>query len=482
MSKVCPTCGTNYSDGNAFCPADGTTLRAAEIGASLIGNVVADRYLVTELLGEGGMGKVYLARHVRLPRDAAIKILHPSMVRDPAAVSRFNREASNASRIEHEAVARVFDFGETNDGLVYLAMEYVPGRTLKQLLAQDGPLPMPQTVSLVRQIAAGLDAAHRLQIVHRDLKPDNILVRNDTSDGLQCKIVDFGIAKAVGAGEKALTRTGFVVGTPEYMSPEQLLGEDIDHRSDVYALALVAYRCLTGDTPFDSNTADRGMMARLMNEPRPLAVVRPEMSWSDAVQAVIVEGLERDPAKRPASAGAFARALTEAAVAEAPAAPKAPAAKAPPAVAAKAAAKKTPPAAAAVTTPPAAVAVQTPPRGIEPLPPAARSASPSSPTPPLSPMSSGAAHPYHPGWSGQGPPVYIPVHVPAPPPAPSVSATRQAPWRLRLPRFSIERTIMLVAVLGFAWLVVSEGSVKGAVREVKKMARNAQVAVMRFVK
>lgn len=327
MPKVCPVCGTSYADSNIFCPADGSTLRAADPEGDLIGSVVADRYLVTDLLGEGGMGKVYLARHVRLPLQAAIKVLRPELLKDPASVARFNREAANASRIEHERVARVFDFGETGDGLVYLAMEYVSGDTLKNLLAKSGPLSLERTARIIRQVADGLDAAHRLGIVHRDLKPDNILVTVDDADGSdRCKVVDFGIAKAIGSNEKesGLTRTGFVVGTPEFMSPEQLLGSDIDHRSDVYALALVAYQCLTLDMPFDTNTPDRGMTARLVSTPRPLITVKNDVRWPAALQQVFDQALDKDPAKRTASAGALAKAFEAAIVTPVVAAPAVP--------------------------------------------------------------------------------------------------------------------------------------------------------------
>jgi serine/threonine-protein kinase len=312
MSKICPVCGNTYSDANAFCPADGTTLRAAEVTADLIGSVVADRYLVTDLLGEGGMGKVYLARHVRLPQQAAIKVLRPAMLKDAAAVARFNREAANASRIDHDRVARVYDFGEAADGTVYLAMEYVPGRTLKRLITDTGALEPRRAAGLVRQIAEGLDAAHRLGIVHRDLKPDNIMVVEDGDGAERVKVVDFGIAKALGADDgQGLTQAGYVVGTPEYMSPEQLLGGQIDARSDVYALAIVAYQCLTGGFPFDSSTPERVMAARLTEPPRTLAHAQPAIAWPPGVQAVLDAGLARDVAQRQPSAGTFARALVE---------------------------------------------------------------------------------------------------------------------------------------------------------------------------
>jgi tRNA A-37 threonylcarbamoyl transferase component Bud32 len=309
MAKICPVCSTEFTDESAFCPSDGSTLRSKESEGDLVGQVIADRYLVQKKLGEGGMGAVYLAKHVRLPKQAAIKVLRPEMLADSASVARFNQEAANASQIEHEGVARVFDYGETSDGTVYLAMEFVPGRSLRDVLDQDGALSLDMTATVIRQVAGGLDAAHRLGIVHRDLKPDNILVSSDEKTGeIRCKVVDFGIAKAVGGapGQAALTRTGMVVGTPEFMSPEQLLAGELDHRSDVYALALVAYQCLTLDLPFDLKAPDRGMTARLVSQPRRLDAVRPDLPWPQSLQAVFDQGLDRDPDQRTASAGAFA--------------------------------------------------------------------------------------------------------------------------------------------------------------------------------
>jgi len=426
MPKVCPVCGTSYADTNIFCPADGSTLRAADPEGDLIGSVVADRYLVTDLLGEGGMGKVYLARHVRLPLQAAIKVLRAELLKDPAAVARFNREAANASRIEHERVARVFDFGETGDGLVYLAMEYVSGDTLKNLLAKTGPLSLERTARIIRQVADGLDAAHRLGIVHRDLKPDNILVTVDDADGSdRCKVVDFGIAKAIGSNEKesGLTRTGFVVGTPEFMSPEQLLGSDIDHRSDVYALALVAYQCLTLDMPFDTNTPDRGMTARLVSTPRPLITVKNDVRWPAALQQVFDQALDKDPAKRTASAGALAKAF-EAAIA----APPAPVAPTTPA-AAQAAAASGESVLEKVDTPGAARAIHTLDR--DEIEKARRSQKSSKPTPAASRPAAKAK--------------------PTPAAAPRVDV--QAPRRsFRLPRFALPSLpVLLLAGAGWWW-------------------------------
>ena len=312
MAKTCPVCGKSYEDSSIFCPSDGTTLRADEAAEDLVGSVIADRYKITKLLGEGGMGRVYLAEHVRLPQKAAIKVLHPGMVKDNDAVARFNREAANAAKIEHDRVARVFDFGETREGLVYLAMEFVPGRTIRALLTDEGTLTPTRAASLTYQIAEGLDAAHRIGIVHRDLKPDNIIVMTDDQGTDRSKVVDFGIAKAVGGNDTQLTRTGMVVGTPEFMSPEQVLGESLDARSDVYALALVSYQMLTGMLPFSSSTPERSLTARLIEDPRPLSVAVPEGNWPAEVQAAFDRALAREPDQRTATALEFAEALVAA--------------------------------------------------------------------------------------------------------------------------------------------------------------------------
>ncbi|MEP7346593.1 MAG: serine/threonine-protein kinase, partial [Gemmatimonadaceae bacterium] len=310
MAKICPVCGVSYADTDAFCPKDGTTLRGADASGDLIGSVIADRYLISKQLGEGGMGRVYLARHVRLPQQAAIKVMHPQMVKDQEAVARFNREAANAARIEHDRVARVFDFGETDEGLVYLAMEFVPGRTLRSLLEESARLSPIRAANVVYQVAEGLDAAHRIAIVHRDLKPDNIMVVTDEQGVDRCKVVDFGIAKAAdegaGGAQTRLTRTGVLVGTPEFMSPEQVVGEMLDARSDVYALALVAYQMFTGVLPFVAATVERSLTARLIDEPRPLSVAAPEVAWPAQLQAAFDRALDREPATRTASALEFA--------------------------------------------------------------------------------------------------------------------------------------------------------------------------------
>lgn len=318
MAKVCPACELTYSDDDFFCAADGSPLRST--GAErddLVGTVIADRYRVEALLGEGGMGRVYRARHVRVPREAAIKVLRRALIADPYAVAAFNREAQNAASVgDHPNVASVYDFGETPDGLVFLAMEYVEGETLARLLEREPALAPRRAVEIVRQIAAGLTAAHELPapVVHRDLKPDNILLKETRDGGDWVKVVDFGIAKAVKRDTQLLTTPGLVVGTPRYMSPEQLTGGAVDVRTDVYALGIIAFQLLTGRMPFPSTSREEETtipwaLQRLTQRPLTLAEARPDVAWPAGAQAVFDRALARDPAERTPSASDFARSL-----------------------------------------------------------------------------------------------------------------------------------------------------------------------------
>jgi len=308
--KICPTCSTEYEITERFCPKDGTALRSATAEhTNLVGSVIAERYHVLRKLGEGGMGQVYLAEHVKMGRQSAVKVMHPGMVHDANTIARFNREAANASRIDHPNVAGIYDFGETPEGLVYLAMQYIEGETLTQVVQASGALAPARAGEIARQAAEGLHAAHGLGIVHRDLKPDNIMVTKDR-DGIDCvKVVDFGIAKAGGRDAQKVTKTGIVVGTPEYMSPEQLSGEDVDGRSDQYSLALVAFNMLTGELPFPAESTQTAMVMRLTEKPWTLAQMKPEVAWPPAVQAVMAKALDRHASERYATTREFGRAL-----------------------------------------------------------------------------------------------------------------------------------------------------------------------------
>jgi serine/threonine protein kinase len=307
--KVCTTCGAEYGDEKLFCERDGTPLRKSGAMNDLVGMVIADRYHITKKLGEGGMGQVYLAEHVKMGRRCAIKIMMPGTMSDPEAISRFNREAANASRISHPNVCAIYDFGETPDGLIYLAMEFIEGKSLTDLLAEAGTLPLVRAATMIQQSAEALQVAHDLGIVHRDLKPDNIMVSPVRGTDV-VKVVDFGIAKAIGGEDgkaQKVTKTGFVVGTPEYMSPEQLAGDPVDGRSDLYSLGLVFYRMLTGASPFPADSQQETMIKRLTDDPMPLAVARPDVRFPPEVQRVFDRALARNPQARYQSANDFAR-------------------------------------------------------------------------------------------------------------------------------------------------------------------------------
>jgi serine/threonine-protein kinase len=309
--KRCPACGAEYPDDASFCARDRTPLPTAPGEGGLVGTVLADRFRIERKLGEGGMGEVYLARHVLMDRPCAIKLMARGWAKDADALARFNREATNASRISHPNVCAIYDFGTTSDGVVYLAMEYVEGRPLSDLLA-GGPLSTERAVELAGQAAAGLAAAHELGIVHRDLKPDNIMVVEQRGRAV-VKLVDFGIAKAAAADQgQRVTRTGLVVGTPEYMSPEQLAGDEVDGRSDQYALALVVFRMLTGALPFAAATAQETMVKRLTERPRRLSEGAPGTSFPPGLEAAIDRALRRRREERFETVDRFAAELRQA--------------------------------------------------------------------------------------------------------------------------------------------------------------------------
>ena len=311
-AKICPQCGTEYPLDVRFCPKDGATLRAPK-SDDLVGQVVADRYHITSKIGEGGMGQVYLAEHVRMKRKSAVKVMSPRLAQDPDAIQRFNREASNACQIAHPNVAAVYDFGETEDGLIYLAMEYIDGEPLTHVIRRQGALPPARAADITCQTADGLGAAHELGIVHRDLKPDNIMIakRRDGSDFV--KVVDFGIAKAIEGDDQKVTKTGLAVGTPEYMSPEQLAGDRLDPRTDIYSLGLVSFAMFTGSLPFPAVTSKEAMIMRLTERPRTLAQIRPDVAWPAALQRVFDRALANDAAARYQDVTQFGRDTVQAA-------------------------------------------------------------------------------------------------------------------------------------------------------------------------
>jgi serine/threonine protein kinase len=278
-----------------------------------IGSILAGRYRIVQRLGNGAMGAVYLGEHLRIGRKDAIKVLRDSLAHDREAMARFIRGARSVSKIRHENVCTIYDFSDTADGVQFLAMEYIPGSTLRDALEEKGTFPIERALDITVQAANALQAAHDAGIVHRDLKPANIMLMPGRGGADIVKVVDFDIAKAQDdSDESEVTRLGFVVGTPEYMSPEQLTGERLDGRSDVYSLAIVFYRMVTGLVPFPSDNTREMLVSRLTTAPKPLAEMMPGKQFPPALQSVLDWALQRNPDERTPSAATFAHALKEA--------------------------------------------------------------------------------------------------------------------------------------------------------------------------
>ena len=345
MSTRCPTCGTIYADDAKFCTKDGGRLLPHGGGAmpvapsaeprpttprlnatpgpskpvinhsNMAGQVLDGRYAIVKKVGEGGMSYVYLAHDVSTNERYAIKILSPALSKDENSMARLRREASLGIRLVHPNVCNIVRLGETEDGLVYVVMPYVEGDILADVNHRLGVVPLPKTVEWIVQISEGLNVAHELKIVHRDLKPENIMICKKP-DGIEYAVVmDFGLAKERKAGGELekLTATGIILGTPEFMSPEQPRGKPLDPRTDIYSLTLMMYEMLTGKLPFEGRTQQEMMIARLRNDPIPLRQRRPGMDFPEAVEKVLAKGMARNPDDRYATTLDFAAALKVAA-------------------------------------------------------------------------------------------------------------------------------------------------------------------------
>lgn len=314
----CPECGRQYAHGEQICPLDQTPLRADATVAGdapidpMIGRTFDDKYRLDEKLGVGGMGTVYRATHLLIDRPVAIKVLNSRFVEDEAAQTRFRREARAAGRLQHPNAVTVTDFGTTTDGYVYIVMELLEGRTLRDVLAHDAPLDTARAVSLMLQISAAVGAAHEAGIIHRDLKPANIFIVHRTNAPASVKVLDFGIAKlAAEALEEedhmTLTQVGVMIGTPRYMSPEQCDGIQLTPAADVYSLGIILYEMLTGMTPFSGSSPLAVAMKHSSSPPRPPREI--VASIPEPIERIVLHALEKKPDHRPANAEEFRREL-----------------------------------------------------------------------------------------------------------------------------------------------------------------------------
>src|SRR5208337_109516 len=308
--KTCPTCQGSYPNDYALCPQDGSALE--DVGIWTEGSVIRGKYRILSKVGQGGMGAVYKALHLAFDELRALKVIAPGILHDQLFVRRFRQEAVITRRLQHPNAVRVDDIDKAEDGRPFIVMEFIEGKSLKKLIREEGPLPFHRVLSIIKQAASALDAAHKLGMVHRDIKPDNIALV-DAPDGEMVKVLDFGIAKVKEArmGEAAsmtLTGAGVVIGTPQYMSPEQAMGkrgDELDGRADLYSLGIVMYQMLTADLPFKADTTMEMLLAHMQKPPAPISLAHPELQVPEPVAALTMRMLEKNRDLRPASARAL---------------------------------------------------------------------------------------------------------------------------------------------------------------------------------
>ncbi|HYM25349.1 MAG TPA: protein kinase, partial [Vicinamibacterales bacterium] len=305
----CPQCGRTFPSTVKLCPNDGTVLdEQTPAGSKNLGTVLDGKYRLDSYLSKGGMGSVYKATHVMLNKAVAVKMINAEIVSSPEIVRRFQREARAATTLNHPNIAAVYDLGQTGDGTLYIAMEFIDGPSLKSVLSKEGPMDPARIVSLMWQVSAALAVAHRHSIIHRDLKPHNIMLTHDDHGREIAKLVDFGIAKTFDESTQ-LTQTGFVVGTPQYMAPEQAEGRPVDGRSDIYSLGVILYEMLSGDVPFSDPSTPMILIKHIKETPVLPSVKNPNAHVSPELEGIAMRCLQKDPAARFQTAEEFGSAL-----------------------------------------------------------------------------------------------------------------------------------------------------------------------------
>jgi serine/threonine-protein kinase len=320
--KNCPRCHLPYPDEFSVCPKDGSVLQYLQEWQA--GDVVCEKYRIIHKIGQGGMGAIYKAEHLVFEELRALKVLVPQLAHDEALVRFLQQEARITRRLSHPNAVRVEDVDRAEDGRLFIAMEYVEGKSIKKIIEQSGPIPVPRVIEIARQLCSALDCAHSLGMIHRDIKPDNLLLVRQPDDRDLVKVLDFGIAKLKESAKErgrdvtgvTMTKTGFVVGTPQYMSPEQAMGtpgDRLDGRSDLYSVGVLLYEALTGELPFRADTP-MGYILQHVNTPPPSPLsLRPDLALPESVVNIVMKAMEKDPASRFQAAREMILALTAAA-------------------------------------------------------------------------------------------------------------------------------------------------------------------------
>ncbi|HMI85910.1 MAG TPA: protein kinase [Polyangiaceae bacterium] len=314
MTRPCPQCGNGCDESHKFCPLCGFPISqiagTASVEDPFINRTLPGGYVILDLVGIGGMGRVYRAEQRMLGRTVAVKVIHPHLVGDESASARFIAEARAASRLNHPHSVGVIDFGKTDDGQLYLVMEFLRGRDLARVAYEEGPLPIRRIIEVMRQALAALAEAHHLGIIHRDLKPENIILEPLRAGGDFVKVVDFGLAKMVESPRPAITTPGIICGTPDYMAPEQGRGAVIDARADLYSMGIILFQLLTGRLPFEADTPTQVVLMHLSIPPPDPRQVSPERNIPEALADAVARSLNKEPDDRWASATEMAEALT----------------------------------------------------------------------------------------------------------------------------------------------------------------------------
>ena len=306
----CPHCSAPNLDDARFCGTCGKATSSTEPASNppmespfrdMIGREIAGRYRILAKLGEGGMGTVYRAEQISLKRTVALKLLRPDVGGSEMLLRRFNAEAEAVAKLSHPNTVNIYDFGQDVDGLLFIAMEYIEGQSLRQAIHNEAPLPIRRALNIASQICASIADAHARAIIHRDLKPDNVMLqeRGRTKDVV--RVLDFGIAKLRDdtRANYAMTQAGDMLGTPQYMAPEQIRAEPIDGRTDVYALGCILYEMLTGRLPFEAPTVMALLSKHLMETAPPPSQRRPDLQLPPVIDDLVMSAMAKNPAQRP---------------------------------------------------------------------------------------------------------------------------------------------------------------------------------------